>query len=143
MPESQTILSFDVGLRRTGVAVGDLLTESARPLTTLDGSAGPAWTDIERLILEWQPGLVVIGLPPDRGGGEVAVAKAARKLAGMIEQRCQLETVLIDETLTSAEAEERLRDMRRQGTRSRRVSKADVDAMAAAVILETWLTTKS
>jgi len=137
----QLVLAFDYGKRRIGAACGDTLSRSARPLTGVANSgAGPRWEDIDALLREWQPALIVVGLPYNVDDSENVMSKAARGFAGEVAARYALPVHLVDERYSSLEAGARLKSERQSGARKRRVGKADVDAAAACVILERWFT---
>lgn len=139
-----TLLAFDFGLRRIGVAVGQSVTGTATPLATLDADAGaPDWPVLDRLIGEWRPGLLVVGMPLGPAGetqGELA--KPVTDFAAAL-GRYGLPVELADERLSSAEAAARLREARSSGARRRRVDRKDVDALAACVIAEQWLNARA
>jgi putative Holliday junction resolvase len=138
MPE--LILAFDFGRRRIGVACGDSVSRSARPLHGIDNTAaGPPWTVVDAVIRDWQPDLIVVGLPYNVDGSESAMSGAARGFADELERRYALPVRLIDERYSSLEAQARLKSARESGLRRRRLAKSDVDAAAACVILERWL----
>jgi putative holliday junction resolvase len=150
MPEApsggaaRVVLAFDFGHRRIGVACGDTVSRSASPLDTLArGSGGVRWEAVEALLGEWQPALLVVGLPYNVDGSDSAMTLAAREFAAELRRRFPLEVVLIDERYSSREAEARLKSARESGVRRRRVVKADVDAAAACVILERWFIEKT
>ena len=127
-----TLLGFDFGPRKIGVAVGQTITGSATPLTTLRSLRDqPDWERIERLVREWRPSAAVVGLPFNMDDTETEIAPRARRFARQLEGRFGLEVHLIDERLTSIEARRQLG----RGATSWEV----VDAMAAKLILETWL----
>lgn len=133
-------LGFDVGSRLIGVAVGNALTCSARPLTTVamrDGA--PDWTQLDPLLREWQPQSLVVGLPLTLEGGEQRTTRVARRFAEQLRQRYSLPVALTDERHSSQEAARRFAAGRAAGLRRRRHA-ASIDADAAAVILERWLT---
>jgi putative Holliday junction resolvase len=135
----QIVLAFDFGHRRIGVACGDTVSRTAAPLDAVPvGSRGPRWEAIALLLREWQPGLIVVGLPYSVDGSDSAMTSAARAFAAELERRSRLQVVLVDERYSSREAEARLKSARETGLRRRRVAKADVDAAAACVILERW-----
>lgn len=136
---STVALAFDYGLRRIGVAVGNQLAGQARALTTLHHHDDPDWNEISRLIAEWQPDTLIIGLPLREDGSEQPITQKARQFMDELGQRFNLPTHAVDERFSSAEAEERIRAERASGQRKHRVNKGDSDAMAAQVILETWL----
>jgi putative Holliday junction resolvase len=127
-----TLIGFDFGPRKIGVAVGQTVTGSATALTTLRSRGDrPDWPRIESLIREWQPEAAVVGLPFNMDDTEGTVAPGARRFARQISGRFGLQVHLIDERLTSIEARTRLgRDA---------TSLEAVDAVAAKLILETWL----
>lgn len=132
---SGTLLGFDFGEKRLGVAVGETETRLAHPVAAITENATEArFAAIERLVAEWHPAGFVVGLPRHADGGEHAVAKLAGKFARRLGARFGLPVAFVDETLTSAEAEARLRE-----AGGRRRTKGDVDAHAAAVILQSYL----
>ncbi|MBN1379508.1 MAG: Holliday junction resolvase RuvX [Gammaproteobacteria bacterium] len=140
---NQTILAFDFGLRRLGIAVGQSLTQTAQPLTTLICKNGtPDWHEIEKLQRQWQPNCFVIGLPLNADGSDSTATAAARKFAGHIEQRFSLPVYLFDERYSSVTAEELLKKLRQSGERRRQIRKEDIDKFAAAVILQSWFKEK-
>jgi putative Holliday junction resolvase len=131
------LLGFDFGLRRIGVAVGLTLTGTASPLTTLiSRNEQPDWVAIGRLVAEWQPEALVVGLPYQMDDQEAEVAGRARRFARQLEGRYRLPVHLADERLTTREAR---RQLGRRGTEDRRL----VDALAAQLILETWLSDRN
>lgn len=133
-------IGFDFGLRRIGVAVGSRLGGQARALTTV-GYQGktPDWARLEEIVAEWKPDRLVVGLPYNIDGSESEMSRAVRRFAGRLQDRCRIRVELVDERLSSREAEQRLKTQRRSGSRKKRVQAADVDQEAAAVILQGWL----
>lgn len=135
MPEAagraSTVLGFDYGTKRIGVAIGNALTGTARPLEVLKADP-PDWERIAALVSEWQPGRLVVGLPLNMDGSESELSAAARRFANRLNGRLGLPVVLSDERLSSFEARGEL--MRADARRG-----PAVDALAAAIILETWL----
>ena len=147
MPEApasaahRIVLAFDYGLRRIGIACGDTVSRTAAPLAALPVKLGvPRWEAIAALLREWQPSLLVVGLPYNVDGSASAMTQRARGFAAELARRHQLETVLVDERYSSREAGARLKSARESGLRRRRIAKTDVDAAAACVILERWFT---
>ncbi len=127
------LLGFDFGPRKIGVAIGQTITGSATALTTIRSRRNrPDWARIEQLVHEWQPQGAVVGLPFNMDDTESTGAPGARRFARQLKGRYGLEVYLVDERLTSLEASRRLG----RGTASREA----IDAMAARLILETWLT---
>ena len=146
MPEPsrpKIVLAFDFGLRRIGVACGDTVSRSASALQAIPLRAGgPRWEAIGALMRDWQPSMVVVGLPYNVDGSDSGMTGAARAFAAELAARYGLEVVLVDERYSSLEAEARLKSARESGLRRRRVAKSDIDAAAACVILERWFTEK-
>jgi putative Holliday junction resolvase len=133
------VVALDFGLRRIGVASGDTLTRAAHPRTTVaNGPQGPDWRAIDRVLADTRPARIAVGEPYNADGSVSPLTEAARRFAAELAQRCHLPVDLVDERWSSQDAEERLRDARASGDRRRRVTKEDVDAAAAAVILERW-----
>ena len=135
MTVSGTLIGFDFGERRIGVAVGETSTRIANPLGAIEESANDArFRAIGRIVDEWQPAAFVVGRPRHADDSEHAVAKLAEKFARRLEARYHLPVAFVDETLSSAIAESQLRETRTRATR-----KADVDALAATIILQSYL----
>ncbi|MFT3907160.1 MAG: Holliday junction resolvase RuvX [Steroidobacteraceae bacterium] len=142
MPErpAQTLLAFDFGQRRIGIASGNTLTGAAAPLRTVDnGPAGPDWDGIGRAIRTLQPGLLVVGKPYNVDGTPGALHAAAERFAAALAERFGLPVERVDERYSSLEASARLKQQRHSGQRRRRVRHEDIDSRAAAIILERWL----
>jgi putative Holliday junction resolvase len=139
MPDTpETILAFDFGLRRIGVAVGQQVTASANPLTVIRNSeSGPDWDAIAGLVEEWQPARLVVGMPFNADGSP---AEIATKVRGFIEQlrRFGRPVETEDERFSSLEAEELLKSERAAGFRGR-ISKEMIDSAAATLIAQRWL----
>jgi len=101
-----TVLAFDFGTKRIGIAVGDLALRIAHPLTTVESAQNEQRFDaIATLIKEWQPVLLVVGLPAHMDGGEHEISSLSRGFARRLQQRFKLPTALVDERLTSQAAE--------------------------------------
>jgi putative holliday junction resolvase len=138
----EVVLAFDLGRRRIGVACGDTMSRSASPLGAVAvGPGGARWAAIESLLREWQPALLVVGLPYNADGSESGAAGEARDFGRELTRRYALPVELVDERYSSLEAATRLKGARASGLRRRRVAKTDVDAAAACIILERWLGT--
>src|ERR1700692_713972 len=136
----QLVMAFDFGRRRIGVACGDTLSRTASPLTGIaNTAAGPRWDIVDSLMRDWQPALIVVGLPYNVDGSESGMSETVRGFADELGQRYALPVQLIDERYSSLEAETRLKSERESGIRKRRVAKTDVDAAAGCVILERLL----
>lgn len=127
-----TLIGFDFGERRIGVAVGETETGLAHPVASIAEPATAArLAAIERLVSEWHPVGFVVGAPQHADGSEHPVARLAGKFARRLASRFGLPVAVVDETLSSVEAGRRLREAGRR--------EADLDAEAAAVILQTYL----
>ena len=136
MTRAQTVLAFDFGLKRIGIACGDTLTRGAAPRpASLVGKAGPDWEGIARELRALAPGLLVVGVPYNADGGEGDMSAAARAFAAELGRRFALPVHLVDERFSSLEASAQLKQRRASGQRRRRVQRADIDSAAAAVIL--------
>lgn len=134
----ETILAFDFGLRRIGVAVGQTVTASASPLGVVsNGDTGPDQTRIAALVNEWRPGRLVVGMPAHADGSlsemQVHVRRFIQTLADY-----ELPIDTVDERYTSIEAEAVLKNARAAGTRGR-ISKESIDSAAAVFIAERYL----
>jgi len=134
-----TVLGFDVGARRIGVAVGSAFGVGARALAVIDVHAnGPDWIAIDKLRQEWRPDGLVVGDPMTLDGGDQPIRKRAHAFARELHTRYSLPVVLVDERSSSVEAAQRFAMDRADG-RKRRRDAAALDAVAAAVIIERWL----
>ena len=132
------MLAFDFGTRRIGVAVGESMLKSARPLTTIDAEANAVrFAAIGKLVEEWRPARLVVGLPLALDGAEHEMTARSRRFANQLHGRFGLPVELTDERLSSAEAENRLREHGLRG-RDARHRKEAIDAEAAAVILQSY-----
>jgi putative Holliday junction resolvase len=130
-----TVLAFDFGTRRIGVAVGNTLTRVAHPLATLDAhDAGARWASLRALLDEWRPQRLVVGLPVHADGKEHAMTARARDFARELERRFALPVALEDERHTS----ELARDALAAAGRGRRSDRALRDRVAAQIILQAW-----
>lgn len=140
MAGEQVYLGFDFGQRRIGVAVGQALTGAARPLTTLACATpgAPDWERIGQLLQEWQPAALVVGVPRHADGADSALTAAAERFGRRLHGRFALPVHLIDEQLSSHAAERELSERGRGGRRLAK-HKHEIDSLAAAIILETWL----
>jgi putative holliday junction resolvase len=131
------LVAFDFGLRRIGIATANREIRTASPLTTLRSDGGPPWTDIGRIIEDWQPAQLVVGVPS--GDGTETIARKARAFAAALAERYGLPVATIDETLTSVAAQSELAEKRRSGYLRRRVGKGSIDRLAACLIAEQWM----
>jgi putative holliday junction resolvase len=142
----QIILAFDFGTKRIGVASGDTLTGTARALTTLESKnttanfeTGIPWSAIDKLMREYQPAQLVVGMPWNMDGTPTLLTDASRAFGAALQTRYHKPVALVDERLSSREAEAQLREARASGIKKRRNTHADVDMIAAKILLEQWL----
>lgn len=139
MNNATTLLGFDVGARRIGVAVGNTVSMSAREVGVLDvRDAGPDWPQLDRWVREWRPDGLVVGDPATLDGGDQPIRQLARGFARALAKRYALPVQQVDERRSSIEAAQRFAAARAAGTRKRHQA-SQLDAMAAVVILERWL----
>lgn len=139
MPDKDgTILAFDFGLKRIGVAIGNTLMASARPLTTLTQNAkGIPWEAIDDLFQTWKPKLLLLGMPERDSGQPSELAPAIKKFGEQLQTRYDLPLSYINEQFSSLEAKAQLKQQRQAG-RKKRLQKADIDQQAAAILLNNW-----
>jgi putative holliday junction resolvase len=134
-----TIIAFDYGARRIGVAVGNTITGTARPLQTVSEEAvARRFERIGQLLQEWHPDALVVGRPVHPDGTPHEVTLAAERFARQLHGRFGLPVELVDERYSTVEARGRRASAAAMGLRSRK-SLTDDDAGAAAVILEQYL----
>jgi putative Holliday junction resolvase len=130
-----TVLAFDFGTRRIGVATGESITRLAHPLTTIEAEANAMrFAEIEKLLAEWRPVLLVVGLPQALDGSAHEMTMRCRRFGNQLSGRFRLPVLFIDERFTSAEAEGILRS----SSRSTRGGHRTIDAVAAQVILQSY-----
>ncbi|CCQ09933.1 Putative Holliday junction resolvase YggF [Pseudoalteromonas luteoviolacea B = ATCC 29581] len=129
------VLGFDFGTKSIGVAIGQEVTGTANSLGAFKARDGiPDWHAIEKLINEWQPDLIVVGLPLNMDGTNQQITFAAKKFANRLHNLSRLPVETHDERLTSTDARARLFE---QGG-YKNLAKDNVDGMAAAIILESY-----
>ena len=132
---SITVLGFDYGTKSIGVAIGQSLTGSANPIGSIKATDGiPKWEEIGMLIEEWQPNIVVVGLPLNMDGTEQEITQRAKKFANRINGRFGVKIATQDERLTTADAKARL--FEHGGYKA--LTKGQVDAMSAVLIIESF-----
>ena len=129
-------LGFDYGYKRIGVAVGQAVTGTAKPLKIISAKEGiPDWRNVEVLIGQWRPKALIVGLPTCIDGKEQYTTDAARNFAQQLRERFVLPVHLVDERLTTVEARA---EMFAQGG-YRKIKNTAIDSIAACIILEQWL----
>jgi len=134
-PSPATVLAFDFGTRRIGVAVGNTLTRVAQPLTTIaTGRDEERFAAIAALLGQWQPGMLVVGIPVHADGAAHAMTARARRFAQQLSGRFRLPVELADERWTTQLAESALAEAGAGGRKGRAVR----DQVAAQIILQGW-----
>ena len=121
------VMSFDFGMKRIGVAVGQKVTQTASGLGVVQAFDGiPKWDYLDKIVLDWQPERFIVGLPINMDGSNSEMSKKAQKFSRRISSRYNIRSEMFDERLTSFEAREH-------------DGKTHIDAIAAKIILESWL----
>lgn len=137
----RTLLGFDFGTKRIGIAIAQEITATANPLTTVTAvKHKPDWDSISKIIKEWQPDLLVVGLPLHMDGTEQPMTQSARRFSNQLNGRYQIPVALMDERLSSNEAESIIKEQ--SGSRSRFTEKAQIDMISAQLILQSWMSLK-
>lgn len=130
------LLGFDFGTKSIGVAVGQTITQTARPLKAIKATSGvPHWETLTHLVNEWQPHALVIGIPYRMDGTEQPITARAKAFAKKLQVRYGLTVYQADERLTTKEAKAQL--FEKKGYRA--LKKSNIDSTAAQLILEDWL----
>jgi len=131
-----SVLGLDYGVRRIGVASGQTITSTSTPLTTLSQVNGsPDWAELKQLVKKWKPGALIVGIPYHLDGSESEMTRTAKQFCAQLEQQFSIPVYPVDETLSSREAEEALKKNIKIGKHN----KHEVDKMAAAIIVQSWL----
>ena len=130
-----TVMAFDFGEKRIGIATGETMLKTAHALTTIETEVTEArFAAIEKLITEWRPSLLIVGLPTHMDGTEHQLTQLSKKFAQRLEGRFSLPVMLVDERLSSAEAAQNLSSA---GIKAKQ-QKTMIDAVAAQVILQSY-----
>lgn len=131
----QLIIAFDFGTQKTGMAVGSSIIESATPLALFPMKDGiPNWDELLKIIKQHQPNLFLVGLPLNMDDSESELSIRARKFARRLRHQTNIETLMVDERLTTREARDELDHYHAQG----RAKKLAADSIAAALFIESW-----
>ncbi len=127
----KTILGFDFGLKHIGVAVGQSITHTSSPLTTLSAKDGiPNWPEIEALILKWTPNELIVGLPLNMDGSDQRLTFCTRRFIKRLHAKSKLPVHEVDERLSSWEAQQYASGKKKDNK---------IHAYAAAILVEQWL----
>jgi putative Holliday junction resolvase len=130
------LFGFDFGMKRIGVAVGQTVTQTARPLATLQAKQGvPQWETLTQLIQKWRPDAFIVGIPLNMDGTEQPLTQAAQQFADRLRERYALPVHGMDERLTSVEAKARI--FSEGGYKA--LKNTEIDSVAAQLILQNWL----
>ena len=136
MSAARTLLGFDFGMKNIGIAVGQELTANANPLPAIKARDGiPDWSQIEKLLKEWQPDLLIVGLPLNMDGTEQEMTAAAKRFGNRLNGRFNIPVEWQDERLTTYEALDQMGIRSKMDSRQR----SDVDQLSAQLILQSWL----
>ncbi|MEK7738878.1 MAG: Holliday junction resolvase RuvX [Pseudomonadota bacterium] len=131
----QLIIAFDFGTQKTGMAVGSSMIESATPLALFPMKDGiPNWDELLKIIKQHQPNLFLVGLPLNMDDSESELSTRARKFARRLRHQTNIETLMVDERLTTREARDELDHYHAQG----RAKKLAADSIAAALFIKSW-----
>ena len=129
------VLGLDFGMRHIGLAIGQVITNTATPLDSIKAQDGiPEWDLIQQVIDEWGVDALIVGLPYNMDGTEQPMTALARKFGRRLEARFHLPVHFVDERLTSYEAKKEL-----TGHGSTKKRPKNVDSVAARIIVESWL----
>ena len=132
---TQTVLAFDFGTKSIGVAIGQLITETAFPLTALKANDGiPNWDSVQGIYDEWQPDKIIVGLPLNMDGTEQPITARVRKFANRLHGRFKVAVELYDERLSTVDAKATLFEL----GGFKKLSKGKVDSVSACVIFQSW-----
>ena len=135
LTQPQLIIAFDFGTQKTGMAVGSSLIESATPLALFPMKDGiPNWDILLKIVKQHQPNLFLVGLPLNMDDSESELSTRARKFARRLRHQTNIETLIVDERLTTREARDELEQYQSQG----RAKKLAADSIAAALFIESW-----
>lgn len=129
------IMAFDFGTQKMGVAVGQSTIESSNPLALFPMKDGiPVWENLLKIVNQWQPDLFLVGLPLNMDDSESDLSRRARKFARRLKHQTNIETVMVDERLTTREARDDLEHYQSQG----RGKNLAADSLAAALFIDSW-----
>jgi putative Holliday junction resolvase len=134
--KNSTTIAFDYGTKSIGVAVGQMITGTASPLSAIKANDGiPNWQTIADIFAEWQPQNLLVGLPLNMDGTEQELTQRARKFASRLHGRFGLVVHTFDERLSTVDAKARLFEL----GGFKKLTKEKVDSVSACLIYESWL----
>jgi len=133
-------IAFDYGLKKTGVAIGQSITKTASPLTSLSMNNGePDWSEIDTIFKDFKPSCAVFGMPEEHINSNKILVDNIKAFSSGIKQRYGISIKFINEHLTSQIAKDQLKEQRQEGILQRQLKKGQVDSMAASIILQEWM----
>ncbi len=139
MADTFTVMGFDYGKTRIGVAIMNTLTGIPTPQSTIAARDGaPDWAAVSRCLNEWKPARLVVGMPRKLDGSDSAMQESIERFIRQLAGRYNLPVDVVCEQLSSREAEQRLKQARQAG-RKRKIRKDEIDQVAATIILESWM----
>lgn len=135
-----TVIGFDWGTQKIGVAVGQAITNTAQPLDPMKSNDGvPDWNQVAKLIEQWQPDALVVGRPLHMDGTETDTTRRTKKFANRLEGRFQLPVFMMDERLTTFAARQELKEQIEDRSWPKKFKQHGfIDSVAAALIVESW-----
>lgn len=134
MSKKNIVLGFDFGLKKIGVAVGQAITQTANPLCVLTAKKGvPNWSEIKKLIVEWDADTLIVGLPLNMDGTEQPMTQHARSFGDALKKHFELPVIFVDERLTTVAARGEMHATLKGAARFEKA-----DSMSAKLIIESW-----
>ncbi|MDA8561931.1 Holliday junction resolvase RuvX [Gammaproteobacteria bacterium] len=131
-----TLIAFDFGTKRIGVAVGQTITCSANPLETISANKGdPDWSKVDKLIKTWKPDGLIVGVPLNMDGSVQPLSFLAEEFSNKLKKRYSLEVIGVDERLSTVDARDKI--FQKGGFKA--LKKGNIDSVAAQLILQNWL----
>lgn len=141
MPKLQSVekvIGLDFGKRRIGVATGNTITQTASPLETISYQHPRLpWPRLDEIMQHWRPDLLILGMPQAEDDKQKTIEKPIRQFADALRKRYDIPLTFTNEAFSSYEASQRLK-LQRQTGRKKKVNKSEIDAQAAAIIVEHW-----
>ena len=133
-------IAFDYGLKKTGVAIGQSITKTASPLTSLSMDNGkPDWSEIDMIFEDFKPSCAVFGMPEEFINTDNSLINNIKAFSFEINQRYGISIKFINEHFTSKIAKDQLKEQRQEGILQRQLKKGQIDSMAASIILQEWM----
>ena len=132
---SQIVMAFDFGTKNIGIAIGQEITNSSQTFYTVKANEGePEWTQLDKVVFDWNPKLFIVGDPLNFDGSESDMKEKSDKFSNQIQKKYKIPVKLVDERLTTKEAKERIKEEVSMSFRS----SADIHQVSAQIILESW-----